>query len=368
MKDIIRQYIELSEEEKNNLCKQAIIVFDTNVFLNLYRFSNDTRTALLDTMHKLSDRIWIPSHFINEFMRDRYEVIFEASNRYDKLLREGNSFIANCIEQLRLQGNSDEIVDLQNYIQNWLIKHKASNLIVVDYSNDVVLDNLLTLLDGKIGNGFSIDEIEQIKKEGAERYKKKIPPGYKDGCKADTSSDNNAYGDLIAWKEILKYASENQKDIIFVTHDQKEDWWNRIHGKTIGPRVELRKEFYDTTQRNFHMYNMYGFIQQFSDTLNSINPKIALEIRTIERKSNKRKSQMSDEERLMYSIKRLNDTIQKQEDCIRTLNKKYGSRMPKHIFDQYQNTIENLNNKKKELDLTRSKLFDLQAKLNFMDN
>lgn len=39
MKDAIREYLELKDEEKEELWKNAVFVFDTNVFLNLYRYS-----------------------------------------------------------------------------------------------------------------------------------------------------------------------------------------------------------------------------------------------------------------------------------------------------------------------------------------
>ena len=50
-----------------------------------------------------------------------------------------------------------------------------------------------------------------------------------------------------------------------MTHDQKEDWWNIIKGKTIGPRVELRREFMDETQQEFHMYSMHSFISTYNE-------------------------------------------------------------------------------------------------------
>ncbi len=48
-----------------------------------------------------------------------------------------------------------------------------------------------------------------------------------------------------------------------MTHDQKEDWWNVSNGKTIGPRIELRKEFYEETGHMFHMYTMSSFLSFF---------------------------------------------------------------------------------------------------------
>lgn len=88
-----------------------------------------------------------------------------------------------------------------------------------------------------------------------------MPPGYGDSKKA-----NNKFGDLLIWKEIIAYAKSKKLDIIFVTHDQKDDWWNDVSGKTIGPRVELRKEFYEETGKMFHMYTMSSFLSFFTES------------------------------------------------------------------------------------------------------
>ena len=39
MKSAIREYIELTDAEKAALWEHATFVFDTNVYLNLYRYS-----------------------------------------------------------------------------------------------------------------------------------------------------------------------------------------------------------------------------------------------------------------------------------------------------------------------------------------
>ncbi|MFR1372424.1 MAG: PIN-like domain-containing protein [Eisenbergiella massiliensis] len=39
--------------------------------------------------------------------------------------------------------------------------------------------------------------------------------------KKGQEDDNNAYGDLIIWKQIIKYAKENGTGVVYVTHDQK---------------------------------------------------------------------------------------------------------------------------------------------------
>ena len=125
------------------------------------------------------------------------------------------------------------------------------------------MEKLLSLYEGKVGNAFSKEDLEEEEKKGKERYSKNIPPGYKDSNKQKADNLNNVYGDYILWRQILNYAKSEKKDIILITNDQKEDWWYIEQGKTLGPRIELRKEFFDETGQRFHMYTMSNFIEMF---------------------------------------------------------------------------------------------------------
>lgn len=260
MKDAIKEYIDLSDAEKESLWETATFVFDTNVFLNLYRYSKKTRDVLLGYMKELNGRIWMPHQVAYEFMKNRPEVIFESVERYSNL---EENILRPCKDKLRIKDDDPDFKNLQKYIKKWIEDYKKNNLLIESTSNDGILDDILQLFDGKTGMSYSKEEVDSIKKEGSERYKKEIPPGYKDNKKANADKDNNAYGDLIVWKQILDFAKNKKKDIIFVTSDQKEDWWNIVHGKTLGPRVELKKEFNDYTGTKFHMYSMDGFISNF---------------------------------------------------------------------------------------------------------
>ena len=81
MRNAIPEYLEYSDEEKKKLWENATFVFDTNVLLNLYRYSKETREALLSSMEKIKDRIWLPYQIAYEFMKNREETIYETSNR-----------------------------------------------------------------------------------------------------------------------------------------------------------------------------------------------------------------------------------------------------------------------------------------------
>lgn len=260
MKNAIKEYIELTDDEKKELWENATFVFDTNVFFNLYRYSKKTRDVLIDAMAELKDRIWMPYHVAYEFMRKRPEIIYESARRYSNLEDE---VLRPCKEKLRIKDDDADFNLLQKYVHKWIEQHKSNNLLVETTTNDPILEKILNLFDGKTGVSYTEEELEKIKKEGNERYKKKIPPGFKDANKANSENDNNTYGDFIIWKQIMDYAKANGKNIIFVTHDQKDDWWNILHGKTLGPLECLKKEFSTNTNMQFNMYTMDSFVSRY---------------------------------------------------------------------------------------------------------
>ncbi|HGM1082328.1 TPA: PIN-like domain-containing protein [Clostridioides difficile] len=266
MRKAVYEYIEPTSDEKENLMSNAVIVFDTNVLLNLYRYSVATRNGLLSTLKGFEDRIWLPHHVAKEFMEKRCNIIFDSINKYEELSKDSKTFVSNIKKKLRFIEDDKDLADLEIYIDEWIDNIKTKNLEVFNPNEDNILKQVLDLFDGKVGDEYKKEDLEKIKKEGESRYKCNIPPGYKDSKKQkDDFNDNNKYGDLIIWNQILDYSKDNKKDIIYITNDQKEDWWNKVHGKIIGPRYELRKEFYNFSNQKFHMYSMQNFIEIFNE-------------------------------------------------------------------------------------------------------
>lgn len=261
MKNAIKEYLGFSDAEKKSLLNTAVIVFDTNVFLNLYRYSKLTRDALLGIMATYKDRLWMPHQVANEFMKNRIDVIEDVTVKYGALESDAVKLVDNFRKELRLEKDDKDCEELSAYLKKWLDSKKDENLIVSNYGDDDILNTILDLFDGKVGAGYSAEKLKEIEKEGKERYSRCIPPGYKDSNKAKDGNINNAYGDLIVWKQILDYAKDKKVDIVYVTNEKKPDWWNITKTqKTIGPRVELIREFTEITNQRFHMYQMDLFI------------------------------------------------------------------------------------------------------------
>ncbi|MDD4816181.1 MAG: PIN domain-containing protein [Clostridia bacterium] len=261
MKNVIKEYFELNDTEKGELWDNATFVFDANIFLSLYSFTTDTRQEFFNSVKKMKQRIWMPHQVAYEYMKNRIKKIDDSQKEYDNLETKTDSFIKELAKIFNIHESDKECKEQQKSLKTWINKYKKSNLIVKDKNNDSILNKILELFDGKAGQPYLESDLTNIKKEGEERYKKHIPPGYKDSRKQEQEFDNNAYGDLILWKEILDYSKKESKNIILITNDNKEDWWNISKGQTIGPRIELRKEFIDTTKKKFHMYSLGCFLK-----------------------------------------------------------------------------------------------------------
>ena len=124
--------------------------------------------------------------------------------------------------------------------------------------NNAIKDRLADLFEGKVGEEFSVDQLDKIYKEGEDRYKAKIPPGYAD---AKDKPGNERFGDLVIWKEILKKTEEVETAIVFVTADTKDDWFLNSTGKTLGPRPELVAEIKKFKDILFYIYPVPRFLE-----------------------------------------------------------------------------------------------------------
>ena len=145
MRNAIKEFIEPSDYEKHNLWENAIFVFDTNVLLNLYRYSAKTRNSLLDAFESFKDRIWIPYQVAYEYMNKRCEVIYETVQRYEQFKKEIDAFTSKAIETLRLTQSDEEVSELKRYLFKWLDSNKDRNLLVLSAEQDEILNKILKL-------------------------------------------------------------------------------------------------------------------------------------------------------------------------------------------------------------------------------
>ncbi|MDO4536195.1 MAG: PIN domain-containing protein [Clostridium perfringens] len=223
------------------LGNDAIIVFDTNVYLNLYEYSPEIADKFIEAIYNIEDSIYIPSTVKREFLRNHKN----CWGRQKKKFKKASENLKNLTDKLSNQLNKQlSILDKFNFPKidelttNSLKKISELKQIFNEYlkeddiyevinkrflEKDKIKELFNKIIDDKrFFEELTVDLLYDICLEGKKRYYNETPPGFKDG---KTKDGIDKYNDLILWKEILKYCKENNKDIIFVTDDVKPDWW-----------------------------------------------------------------------------------------------------------------------------------------------
>ncbi len=306
MKNLFPGYFKEPKKHVKEVWQSCIFMFDTNVLLNLYRYSDKQRDEFLAILKANNDRVWLPNRVAEEYLSNRLNAIDAQENSYNKMI--------DSIDSLKK--------DLENSNQHPFISSKMMKEVARNFdeltkeltenkkvhsdriNEDDVRDRILDIFKGKVGLPYNDDKLEEIIKNGENRYQKKIPPGYKDSNKindiASLEERCKPYGDLIIWFQIIDKAKLDKKPIVLITNDRKEDWWTIFKGRTIGTRPELIKEFKDETDEEFYMYQPNRFLELAMENLNvEVSEELVKETREI-----RKRDDLADEKELELIAKK----------------------------------------------------------------
>lgn len=268
-----------SEAELSALWHNAIFVPDANVLLHCLRHPAAVRNELLRVFDAIKNSLWIPYQVGLEFHRNRLDVEFSAQDAYDALVKDREALVAKARERLhQLRAHpvievDKELGALDRFSREFHERMAAarSKHPVDEIASSV--ERLTKLLDGRIGEKWTPEKLSALKKEGEDRYSKKIPPGYKDAKKDGGELDK--FGDLVIWKEMIAKAQSDKRPMIFITDDVKEDWWWIHKGRKLGPRPELVEEFRASAQQDFHIYEFSLFLRFAANRLPEIEAAVS---------------------------------------------------------------------------------------------
>lgn len=284
-----RTFKEFYNPDYQNLWGTCTFVFDTNVLLDLYRYKDSTKETFFKVLEKIGNNKWLPYQVGYEYHKNRQNVIHSIKAKSEDLKNDTASLISSIkknFEEIKkcsdLSKRDNERIE-QALIDIEKISTKYDKKFQEKYKDlkqeDYIQEKLIELFDNKIGDNYTKEELESLYKIAKERFEKEIPPGYK-----DTKKDGNEkYSDYIIWSQIIDYAKTNNKCIIFVTADVKEDWWDECKGEKRCSH-KLKKEFYDNVNAEFHMYTPERFIDEamkFYDL--DYSEEIIEEVKTLER-------------------------------------------------------------------------------------
>lgn len=270
MKDMFPSFYPLTKEQFSELWDNCLFVPDANVLLDLYRYSPDTRDELIEIFNKCANRLWVPHQVAYEYLTRRPDVILTQVSIYDKAKKIIQRLVDNAKEEINkyftfrlhpslekeefLQKIKTALAEVDKEINEKKQEHPDL------FNNDHIWDKITELLKGKVGPPYSSDKLDEIYKEGKIRYSTDVPPGYEDLRGSNKKEGNDVYGDLLIWFQIIDKAKKEEKPIIFITNDNKEDWWWISKGKTLGCRPELTDEIREKANVLFYMYNSDRFM------------------------------------------------------------------------------------------------------------
>lgn len=257
---------------------ECVFIFDTNVLLNLFRYPDKPREMLLQLLHEISSKIWVPYQVAMEYHYNVMEEIISQNKAYDSLISSLNDRFDKMQEDFQkyAQRHSNLQMD-EELLENVKIKLDA---LISDLEEQkskhpdlYILQEELSEIIKNVGKPYTKEELESLYEIGQKRYDSKIPPGYKDLKKGDESRVHNGllydnkYGDFLLWNQILEHFKEesvNTKAVIFVTDDTKSDWWKSFKG-IKKPHPELIQEFMRHCDGSLYIYTTKQFLKNAAE-------------------------------------------------------------------------------------------------------
>lgn len=254
---------EFSEVEQ--IAKDAIFVLDTNVLFVPFDSSEKSVTEIKSILKKLKakGKLFIPARVAREFANNRAKRIGELFLKIRQTRDNLNTGHFKLDDYPILEGN-ENYINLKSIFSkiNELIKESRKELDQIE--SGIRSWNWNDNVSKMYRDIFTPGTIIEVQKENDKivedlkfRIEYKIAPGYKDGGKID-----DGIGDLLIWTTILEIAKDKKSDVIFVSNDQKNDWFYKQDKIGLYPKYELFDEFRRYTNgKSIHIVNFPKFLE-----------------------------------------------------------------------------------------------------------
>lgn len=255
-----------------------IIVLDTNVLLNVYRYSPEFSEFAMECLKRISDNIFLPAtvrleygkHCRSEFSKMEKRVATAGQETEEQIASAKQKILKTCDNLERLQfpdinelrnALAEKMDEVQKELEEFFENRATLYLTQHSWKGTDYLMLFIQQIDSseRVMPPPTQEDIFRWCEDGEKRYKNEVPPGFKD---AKNKDGVRKYSDLILWNEILRFAKMNTKNVIFVTDDVKADWWVTIEGnKQFHPK--LIDEF-EKTGQHIVPYRAQDFFNEVS--------------------------------------------------------------------------------------------------------
>ena len=136
---------------------------------------------------------------------------------------------------------------------------KDRNFLLGHLNNSILRKRINELFQGRIGEPYEQNQLEQLYQESEERHKQGRHPSI------DLSSSKNIrikHHRLIVWKQIERYAKEEKKDIVLVLNRITPNWFFIYNDVMVRPHQNLINEFIENTGQNIYIITAHELIDR----------------------------------------------------------------------------------------------------------
>ena len=243
---------------------EALVVLDANVLLLPFTTNIRNVKAIKELYTRLSksNQLFLPAQAVREYLDNRAIKIADINEALQKKSNQNFNYVG-IHPLLEVLDEYKEVIELEeslkSLIKNYQAKIRDTLSAVQAWGwNDPVSKMYHEVLADRILDDGALD-FGNIEKDLKRRNDLNIPPGYK-----DRNKDQNQAGDLVIWHEILNLAKNKCKHLIFVSVDEKTDWWHQSGKTPLYPRFELVDEFREATKgKSFHIVSLSTLLEIF---------------------------------------------------------------------------------------------------------
>ena len=276
MRDVFCEFYRPDDEALRRFMTTAKVIPDANVLLGLYRLGSSQRAQVLDVLERIKERLWLPYQVGHEYHRNRLGVVAAQASAYEvaKTLH-GMKDLAGMrkwLDTLKvppevresilslLPGLHEALTSATKRYEDAIDALRDEHVVSVAQArkDDPVrwaLDRLFN--SERVGSKPDQRTLQSRIKDARRRTDERIPPGYMD---SEKGADQTKAGDYLIWAEILDFAAGTNAPVLFVTADEKEDWFERFDGEIAGPRSELVAEFAERSPHGYHQVTLGAFL------------------------------------------------------------------------------------------------------------
>lgn len=249
-----------------DLFNGSLVSFDTNVLLHSFRWSINTQNVFVESLRILGNRLWLTHHAGLEYHRHRSEYLVFDNKSFPvsqevaalKKIRDGWSDKKSPTQDLKQFAEilSEAIDKISTKLDETGRSARGYETRAEGHSEVIG-----AVFEGKCGQSLSEEETKQILANRLLRRECGIPPGLTDQSKA-----SNQLGDLLIWEQLKSKARDCRQNVIFVTDENKIDWWAwKKREKWTSP--ELLEEFRRATEKELFILSADQFIKLAAEWL-----------------------------------------------------------------------------------------------------